>query len=938
MRFQVRRLALSFLAVAAVARAQTASWVEVIADQSQVVVGRTLQLSAVVHDSVGNVLPNAPVTWSVNQSAASISSTGLVTAKGLATVRATAKSGSVSGEGAFQCVPSKLEVTPGVAVVNVGTTSKFQAAAYDADGKVISGVTFSWSLTNQRQGGSSLGSIDSTGSLKATGEGGIWVWATYNYNETFPGLQQRWVAYANVYAQAPPAYSVKKLYSTMSQTRSSWKLRPKQSMIYSTDDGQLFFNASFDGLANALVNWNNGAWQVVSAGGVPRFGRASTALEFRTHAITRDGQILSYEDTTINGTELNLGNKDGLDSFINGNVPLGATEAVGSLYINRSSLTSTGWKMVRASFRYPNETVGYTGMFRGATGADEMLLSTRDTLPEIANGFSIDADFGIAGDGTAFYGVTNGSNRVFYRHDFAGRRKLAAVGDPIPTSTTAIPGTNTSKIRSFLGGKTYAPASWFDEDGTAIIGVVLEDNTQWYLSFAQDGKMSQLRISSQTGILWRNGSQGTLIYANPFGSQGNGIYMWKGSTATPLVLIGRKLFDQTVQDVESGTVDSSGRVVLMIRGDVNALIVARMDGTPFVLFQAGDVVNVELPVNLFTLIGGDRTGPPHVQAGGNSGSIGGYNGTDWDMTLGMGERLFGNTMWFGGSHGTTYNMRKAPNGDIWLITGAGIAKIVPGGQPQLVLPFPLKIDTLTVNNPGQLDVNGNGDVLFNSSTSAGDSRFFIWSNGTTKQILAYSSTLATATTIDGRIASSFDTFALDSQGRVIAQLRFRNVSLPSICIWDGSNWTTAAIPGSTKLGSHTVTNLPTIIKAAGPHLVAGLAVDNIGNILAEWTGSAWKTLVDIDTIMPNGQVANSISVVDVNTRGDVLFQFSNGVNSLVLLRNGVFRQVQDFFRSTPDGDYLLRINAMDLRDDGTIYFLAVNAWDEVVLYEADALN
>ncbi len=931
-------LAALFLATTA-ATAQTASWVEIVADQSQVLVGRTLQLTAVVHDASGNVIPSAPVTWSLNQSAATISTTGLVTAKGLATVRATARSGSVSGEAAFQTIPSKLEVTPGVAVVQVGTTSKFQATAYDADNKPISGVNFSWSLTNQRQGGSSLGTIDSSGNLKATGEGGVWVWATYNYNETFPGLQQRWVAYSNVYSQAPQAYTVKKLYSTLQQTRPTWRVRPKQTMIYPADDGGLFFNASFDGLENALVNWNGGTWQLVSAGGVPRFGRASTSLEFRTHAITHDGQILSYEDTNINGTEINLGTKDELDSFLSGNVPLGSTEGVGSLYINRSSMTSTGWKMVRASFHFLGDVPTYTGLFRGSNGVDEMLVNTHDTLPEIANGFSIDADFGIAGDGTAFYGVTNGTNRVFYRHDFNGRKKLVAVGDPIPTSTTATPGTNTSKVKSFLGGKTYAPATWFDEDGTAIVGVLLEDNTQWYLSFAPDGKMSQLRISSQTGILWRSPGQGTLIYANPFGSTGNGIHLWKGTTTSPVQLIGKKAFDQTVQDVESGSIDAFGRIVLMIRGDTNALVVARMDNTPFVLFQAGDMVNLDLPVNLYTLIGGDRTGLPHAQAGGNSGSIAGFNGTDWDMTLGMGERLFGNTMWFGGSHGTTYNMRKAPNGDIWLITGAGIAKIVPGGTPQLVLAFPLKLDaTLTINNPGQLDVNGNGDVLFNSSTSAGDSRFFIWSNGQTKQILAYSSTLSTATTIGTQIVSSFDTFALDSQGRVIAQLRFRNVSLPSVCIWDGTRWTLAAAPGSTKVGRHTVTNLPTIIKAGGPHLVAGLTVDNIGNILAEWDGAAWKILVDVDTIMPNGQVANSLSVTDVNTQGDVLFQFSNGVNSLVLLKNGTFRQVMDFFRATPDGDYLLRINAMDLRDDGRIYFLAANAWDEVVLYEADPIN
>ena len=86
--------------------------------------------------------------------------------------------------------------------------------------------------------------------------------------------------------------------------------------------------------------------------------------------------------------------------------------------------------------------------------------------------------------------------------------------------------------------------------------------------------------------------------------------------------------------------------------------------------------------------------------------------------------------------------------------------------------------------------------------------------------------------------------------------------------------------------------------------------------------------------MPNGQVSNNVAALDLNTQGDLLFQFANGVNSMVVQRGGKFRQVHNFFQPTPDGDFLIRINAMDLRDDGTVYFLAVTERDEVVLYEA----
>ena len=908
--------------------AQTPSTIEILADQSQVLVGRTVQARAYVHDSTGKII-DTPVTWSLNQpNAATISSTGLVTAKGLATVRLTARAGSITGEAAIQCIPSKIEVSPGATEVRIGTRTKFNAAAYDADGNVIPGVNMTWSLTNQRAGGSSLGTIDNTGMLTATGEGRLWVWATYNYNETFPGLQQRWVAYSPVKVSVPQSYELRKLFSSMEQMRSNWTLRPRQSMIWSTDDGQLFFNASLSGLSNGLITWNNNTWKMVSVGGVPRFGRGSTALEFRTHAISRDGKILTYEDTNINGAELNYGSVDGLELYFANNMPLGKTEATSGLYINRNSLTSTGLKMVRSNFRFPDNPINYVGLFRGDVAPNEMLISTQEVIPGVASPFNIDTDFGIAANGTAFYSISSGANRVFFKQDYESRKRLIGVGDTV----------GTSKVRSFLGGRTNQPATWFDEDGTAIVTVVLEDNTQWYVAFAPDGTSKTLRLTSQIGILWRNSAQGVLLYANPFGSRGNGVYLWQGTTAIPVYVLGTKLFDQTIQEIESGTMDGSGAITLLLRGDKNALMGVRMGDTPFTLFSDGDNINLDLPVNLFTLIGGARTGPPHAQAGGNSGSISRFMNGEWETTLGIGERLFGSTMWFGGSHGTTYNMRKAPNGDVYVINNLGIAKITPGGEPQSVLAFPLRIDTLTVNNPGQFDVNANGDLMFASSTSAGDNRLFTWINGQVKQILIYSTTATTAQTIGGNIASSFDSFALDSTGRVIAQLRFRNVALASIGIWDGNAWTIAALPNSTKVGNRTITNFPTIIRATGNHLIAGLVVDGIGNILAEWQGSSWKSLVDITTIMPNGQVANSIAAADVNTNGDVLFQFANGVNSMVVLKNGAFKQVHNFFQPTPAGEFLIRTNAMDLRDDGTVYFLAVNQFDEVVLYEAKPLQ
>src|SRR5262249_2766512 len=158
--------------------------------------------------------------------------------------------------------------------------------------------------------------------------------------------------------------------------------------------------------------------------------------------------------------------------------------------------------------------VNYVGLFRGAGRVDDMLVSTKDTVPELSGAFTIDSDFGIAGDGTAFYSLTSGPARVFYRHDSNGRRKLVSVGDEMLGR----------KVRQFPGGRTNAPSVWFDEDGTALLCVALEDNSQHYLSFAPDGSMTSLRLTSQAGILYRHPAQGVLLYSNPYNNKGNGAY------------------------------------------------------------------------------------------------------------------------------------------------------------------------------------------------------------------------------------------------------------------------------------------------------------------------------------------------------------------------------------------------------------------------------
>jgi len=102
------RLAL-LCALALALEAQTPFSLQITSDSSQVLVGRTLQLRAVARDAGGNVIANAGVNWSSNNAtAASVSTSGLVTANLLAVVRITARLGNLVAETAIQTIPSRV--------------------------------------------------------------------------------------------------------------------------------------------------------------------------------------------------------------------------------------------------------------------------------------------------------------------------------------------------------------------------------------------------------------------------------------------------------------------------------------------------------------------------------------------------------------------------------------------------------------------------------------------------------------------------------------------------------------------------------------------------------------------------------------------------------------------------------------------------------------
>lgn len=933
----MRVLAALLFAVTAFAQ-QT---VQIISDEGQVLVGKTMQFRAVVRDAQGNPIQGGAVTWSTNNgTVATIDSNGVLTARFLGAVRVQARSGALFAETVIQTIPSKVEISPSSASLEVGQQTRFTATAYDGNGGVIPGVTFAWSVLNHRLGTSQVVRTDALGNVNAVSEGGAMVLGTYTYGDVQPGMQRQWIVTAPITVQVPKSYELRRIWSRDRTRKNGFELRAKPTMLWPTDDGTIFFNGMFDGQANALAALNvaTGQYEFPSVGGETRFAQGSHTIEFRTHSITRSGRVMTWEDTNINGAQINLGDRTGVLNHISNNTPLApGTEATSALVLNRSSFNDKGFAIVRANFRFELNPTTYNGLFTGVEGRySDLLVSTQERVPELTGAFTIDGDFGVDGKGTAYYGLTAGAGRAFYKHTpGTSRTKIIAIGDSLLGST----------VRNFAGGRGNHPTFWVDEDGTFMLCVTLNDNSIHFLRWLPDGKMENLRVTSQSGILWHHPLHGTLLHANPFNNRGNGVWLWPPTgEARALFRYGVERFDgEVVQDIESGAINTKGEIFVYARGDKTLMLLTQLGlDQPRVFARSGDRLDANLPINIVNFIGGSRNGPPHVYAGGSSGSIVEFNQGDAFNVLGYGERLFGNnTLWFGAFHGGTWNVRKSPHGETWFSTGAGIARINGDYKPELIVRFPLRDGALTVNAPTNFDINSRGEILFVSSTSAGDSRFYLLPDAqstTPKPILNYSATAATATTLDNRIASGFDSFSLNDEGQVLASLRFRNVNVPVFYVYDGTKWTFLAEPNATRVGPHLVTGIANLHRAGGGRNFGALTIQAGGNILVEVKNNALEIVVNNSTVMPSGQVTTSVVTQESNRNGDLLFQHSNGGNNFLIVKRGdKLYQVANLFKPTAEGDYLIRINSIDFRDDGTVYFLAGTAADDLVLYQATPL-
>jgi uncharacterized protein YjdB len=141
-----------------------------------IVVGTTVQLSAVPQDAAGGAL-DRPVTWSSsNPGIATVTSTGLVRGVAPGTSTITATSEGKSGTATVTVAPppvASVSVNPSTETLVPNETLQLTATLRDADNNLLSGRAVAWSSSNDQ-----IARVSASGLVTAVSQGTVTITAT----------------------------------------------------------------------------------------------------------------------------------------------------------------------------------------------------------------------------------------------------------------------------------------------------------------------------------------------------------------------------------------------------------------------------------------------------------------------------------------------------------------------------------------------------------------------------------------------------------------------------------------------------------------------------------------------------------------------------------------------------------------------------------------
>jgi hypothetical protein len=921
-------------------QAQTISSVIVSAPKVILTAGETIQLKTGAWTAQGNRVQSSLWTYlSSNTGVVSVDSTGLAKAVGVGVSNITVRTGSVTSPSvALQVLPLRIDVTPDIKQLLVGQTVQFKAIARDINEEPLPNANFAWSFTGATGfTNTSLGAIDSQGVFTPNGVGSFTIHAALTYAGQSAAELNRFEGVIHIDVKAPVDYKLTRWLAS-DPMEAAFALRPAymSTEIGVNDVGQMAFIANLDGVAAALMLYDNGQFVTLATTGGPGLTPQSDIYHFEAPpSINNSGQVV-VRYGGLGPWGLMLASKSGVTIFQE-NISLGSLERMNGFTVSRASLNDRGSVVFRANYTLRGARTSNSGLFRMVDGSLSLLWTNADPLPDLQQSYSF-VDFGQDAAGNVTFTVQAGANTYLYRiaSDTGTPEKLVGVGSNIAGvgSVTQL----FSRIAISQNGNVAFGAVL--GDGRSVVGRVRSG----------DGRL-EARIHNNIGLILSINQSGEVFYTGDPGDNQWGMWRWlPGISGLTQVAPRGARYDSSFAFnwANSGVITSKGELFANIQSPDNSVAVVRPESGR-VLFQPGVRISTRAPLTFQGLMPGASDGASvHVFAGSGNASV-------------LSVTAFGATpVWIPGDRPTGLTSSvistatKDPAGTLYLVIGDGVMRY-QGNRFETLVRFPAQFNNPdgtigTVNGPfgfyngsNAIAANRNGALVWNANVG-GLSRLMMYDRGVLSSLMALGGANPTNSPAGGKFSGLFggawhqNTVAIDNAGRVLVTAFTTGAS--GIFLYENGQWKTAAVFGTTFLGGDIVSGANAIVAGDNTfyalfNLTAG------GQVIGEYDGQQWKVLVPRTDITPDGiAMGNLQSFLTANRRGDIAFITTNNRSRIVVrTADGKYHIVYTQFDVTASGDALwpFGFSSLELHDDRRLYIVGLDTNDRNTLYVADPL-
>ena len=912
------------------------------APKAGVLAGETMTLTPILRDAGGNLIPATDWVWtSLNPDTLAVDSGGNVTGLQLGTggikLESPSKAGTLFGTLQLEVQPKNVTLTPQTATVNAGDSVTFVATAFDVNDQPLPNAGFSWDLTAEDGRPNlirSTTSIDANGVFTSTDVGNYTVHAQLTYT-LLQALPSHFEVLAHVSVVLPQYYQIDRLLTSDPVTAK--RLLPAPGVFTGSESGAMAFTASADGLSTAMIAYQGGNSEAVVTTGFPSPQPGGVIAGFQSVAMNAKGEALIAikAGDRANGALLArsgpvtqyvlLDNATGSDA--NGNPAANLT----FMQLTPYCLNDNGTAVIKALYLPQDQTDPRDGIFllRNALGqavSPQLLWSAEMALPSVPlTGtpgrlqFIFDNTEPVAGwAGQKGLGIDNQENVYFIARSAQGRglfqvraggtpQKIIAVGDTFLNSKV-------KDIQDLIVTGSGDVAIRVDLTAGDVHVTLFRLGKYFADLLIQGNPNPRLLAASAAGVLF----EGVPAIGKP-----EALYLWNFKTATSVLGI-----SAAATYISTATMNSKGSFVAVVRTATNNFVLTQPGvGT---LLTSGSAANLTAAADLQSIVKGSRAALPSIEMS-DPASLFEPDGAGNAVP----KVVLGQTLSTGLLYGGADRFPEDLAGNQYFVSANTLFRYAGGVTTPLVLSGAKASDGVLLTPRRALGANGQGAVLFDCATNAvnAEIRMYKWQGG------ALTLVTRTKTAFGGHQIVDWSEAALDESGNAAVILALDDGS-QELAEWTGA---TAKSIANTRYGGQLAGEQVVRfdrLRAAGSAFFArfALVADYYRATVVRFTSAGLDATVRSGDMLPDGTVLGDLRLTDANRNGDVIFTSTAQLTGTQVLgirsADGRIRIVAANNQALPTGDYLERFSDASIRDDGTIYFLALDVNDRAMLFRA----